>query len=93
MDKVKVYGSQTWPHCAPTKEYLLEKGLEFDYFDINEDDDARAEFLALRTKYNEYDEIVKAGQRFGIPAVFYNNEVVIGYNVEQLDHLLGHLYK
>ena len=41
MKNVKVFTSQTWPHCPAVKNYLTEKNVPFEEKDINADMEAR----------------------------------------------------
>lgn len=91
MEKIKFYGAGFWGGCAPVKEYLSEKGIDYDYIDISETEENKEEFYKLREQYEEYSEIVEEGARFGIPALFYDNEVIIGFDKEKIDELIKKL--
>ncbi len=91
MEKIKMYGAAFWGGCAPVKEYLLEKGIDYDYVDISESEANKAEFMNLREKFEEYTDIIKGGVSFGIPALFYNGEVVIGGDTDKIDALIAKL--
>jgi glutaredoxin len=45
--KVVVYTMTGCPHCAGVKQYLKEKGVEFEERNVLEDDDAMADFRKL----------------------------------------------
>lgn len=70
------------------KQYLLDKGIDYDYYDISESEEVKAEFLALREQYEAYSDIIKGGVSFGIPALFHNGKVVIGGDTEKIDKFL-----
>ncbi len=91
MAKIKFYGAAFWGECNPVKEYLLEKGIEFDYYDITESEEIKAEFYQLRTKYEQYAEIIEGGVRFGIPALFYDDKVIIGFDKVAIDEMVTRL--
>lgn len=67
----------------------MEKGIDYDYIDITESEENRAEFEQFRKERQEYEEILKNGGRFGIPVVFYNDMLVMGYDVEKLDEFIS----
>ncbi len=91
MKKIKFYGAAFWGGCPPVKEYLLEKGIEFDYYDIMADEKAKDDFYKLREQYEEYQTIIKGGISFGIPAIFYDDEVIICFDKEKIDSLITKL--
>ncbi len=67
----------------------MEKGIEYDIYDVAESDEIKNEFYELRKKYDAYKDIVAEGKRYGIPAFFYGDECVIGFDKEKLDKLLS----
>ncbi len=89
MDKIKMYGAGFWGECFPVKEYLSEKGIDYDYVDITESEENRAEFEEFRNQREEYVDILKGGVRFGIPALFYKDTLVIGFKPEEIDLLIS----
>lgn len=91
MAKLKIYGAAFWPHCNPVKEYLLDKGIEFDYYDIMENEEHKTNFYELRPKYAEYKEILEKGTSYGIPALFFNDEVLISPSSEEMDIMIKKL--
>ncbi len=70
------------------REYLSEKGIEYDYYDISKDKEVKARFYALRERFKVYDKIIAEAKFFGIPALFYRDQVVIGFDKERIDKLL-----
>ncbi len=69
----------------------MEKGIDYDYVDISESEENKDEFFKLREQFEEYNDIISGGTRFGIPALFYNGEVVIGGDTDEIDALLAKL--
>ncbi len=45
MEKIKVYTSSTCPYCVMAKEYLAEKGLEYEEKNVQTDKAARQELM------------------------------------------------
>ncbi len=66
----------------------MEKGIDYDYYDITESEEYKNAFYDLRTKYQAYEEILAKGGAFGIPALFYNDEVIIGWNQTKIDEMI-----
>lgn len=88
MEKIKFYGAAFWGGCAPVKQYLLDKGIDYDYYEIDSSEELKEEFMNLRKQYDEYADIISGGTRFGIPALFYKDKVVIGGDSEELDKFI-----
>lgn len=76
MEKVIVYGSSWWPSCAPAKEFLLVNNVDFEYYDIDEDELAKERFEKLRNDYEIYESVKKAG-KVGIPTFVINGKPYI----------------
>lgn len=74
MKKVVVYTSNTWPHCHTAKEYLSQKGINFEERNINEDPNARKELIQRKI--------------MGVPAIFVDDEIIVGFDKNRLDELL-----
>ncbi len=76
MKKVKVFTSQTCPHCPPVKNYLREHNIEFEDLDINADMEARKELIQRRI--------------MSVPTVIIDDtEVIVGFDKEKIDSILG----
>jgi len=75
MKKVVIFTSNTWPHCHTAKEYLSQKGVDFQERNINEDPNARKELMKKKI--------------MGVPAIFVEDEVVVGFDKNRLDQLLS----
>ena len=73
--RVIIYTETTCPFCLQVKEYLREKGFEYQEKDVQEDREVREELIDI------------SGQQ-GVPVIVINDEVVIGYNQAMLDTLL-----
>lgn len=73
--KVVIFTSPTCTYCHVAKDYFKEKGIEYTERNVGTDESARAE---LREK-----------KIMGVPAIFIDDEVVIGFDKAKIDELLG----
>lgn len=76
MKKVKVYSTPTCPYCNMAKEYLKEKGIEFEDIDVSVNQDAAKEMVE------------KSGQ-MGVPVIEIDNKIIVGFNRPEIDKLLS----
>ncbi|ERT64122.1 MULTISPECIES: glutaredoxin family protein [Peptoniphilus] len=75
MEKIKVYTSSTCPYCVMAKEYLAEKGLEYEEKNVQTDKAARQ-------------ELMKMGYT-GVPVVVIGDEEIVGFDRAKIDEALG----
>ncbi len=75
--KIKVYSTATCPWCTKVKEYLSNKGVEFETVDVSADREAAM-------------EMVKKTQQMGVPVTEIDGEFVIGYDTGKIDQLISH---
>ena len=76
MANVIVYSTQTCPYCNMVKDYLKEKGVEFEDIDVSQDHEKAREMMS------------KSGQS-GVPVVDINGKIIVGFNREEIDKALG----
>lgn len=74
MNRIKIFTTDTCPHCQSVKEYLTSKGFVYIEKNVQKDKEARQ-------------ELIKKGYR-GVPIIVINGEDVIGFDKEKLDKLL-----
>ena len=75
MEKIKVYTSSTCPYCVMAKEYLAEKGLEYEEKNVQTDKAARQ-------------ELMKMGYT-GVPVVVIGDEEIVGFDKAKIYEALG----
>ncbi len=73
---VKVYSTPTCPYCDTLKEYLKEHKIEFQSLDVSQDNSA-------------LEEMVKNSKQMGVPVIDINGEIIIGFDKERINNLLG----
>lgn len=82
MKKVKIYSTPTCGYCNQLKSWLNEKGIEFEEFNVQVDDEAR-------------DFIVRKSGQMGVPVTIIsdkdgkNEELVLGFDTNKIESLLG----
>ncbi len=74
--RVTVYSTPTCSWCTTIKNYLRTNGIRFKDVDVSKDQKA-AEEMARRS-----------GQQ-GVPQTNINGQVVVGFDKEKINHLLG----
>lgn len=74
MEKVIVYTSNTCPYCTMAKDYLKEKGVDFEEKNVQTD-------AAART------ELMDKGYT-GVPVIVVGEEEIVGFDKARLDTLL-----
>lgn len=75
LPKIKIYSSPDCPYCYVAKDYLTQKGLNFEEIDLFEQPEKR----------QEMEEISK---QKSIPVILINEEIVVGWNKDKIDQLL-----
>ena len=75
MTKVKIYSTSMCPYCTTLKEFLKERGVEFEEIDVSQDEKAMKEMVE------------KTGQ-MGVPVMEIDGEIVIGFDREKIIKLL-----
>jgi glutaredoxin-like YruB-family protein len=73
---VIVYSTPTCGYCHQVKAYLHQRGVSFTEHDVSRDRDAAIEMVRV------------SGQQ-GVPVLVIDGQVVVGFNRQQIDHLLA----
>lgn len=73
--KIKVYSTENCPYCVMLKDWLKEKGVEFEEIDVGKNKKAAKEMVE------------KTGQ-MGVPVTDIDGHVVVGFNKEAIEELL-----
>jgi glutaredoxin-like YruB-family protein len=74
--KIKVYSTPACPYCFALKEFLKEKGIDFEEIDVSTNEKAREEIIE------------KSGQT-AVPIIEIDGEIVVGFDKEKIDKLLN----
>jgi len=73
---VKVFTTTICPYCITLKEFLKKHNVDFEEFDVGQDEKAR-------------EEMIKKSGQFGVPVVEIDGEIVVGFDKERILQLLG----
>lgn len=74
--KVIVYSTQTCPYCHHVKDFLKEKGVEFEEIDVSKDKEAAKRMIE------------KSGQ-MSVPQIEINGKIIVGFDKEALEKELN----
>lgn len=76
MKQVSIYTTPTCGYCKMAKEFFTEKGVAYNEYNVGVDLEKRKEMIE------------KSGQ-MGVPVIFVDNDMVIGFDKAKLSSLLG----
>lgn len=75
--KVIIYTTPVCPYCDMAKQYLKQKGVQFESIDVAAD---KAKAL----------EMIKKSGQMGVPVIDIDGIIVVGFNREHIDAALAH---
>mgnify|MGYP001563209801 CR=1 FL=1 len=73
---VTIYSTPTCVYCDHLKKYLAEKNIGFEEIDVSSNE-------------QELEKMVAISGQMGVPVVDIDGNVVIGFDKEKIDELLG----
>ena len=76
MANVQIYTTPTCAYCKMAKEYFKSKNIEYDEFNVAEDEAKRQEMIE------------KTGS-LAVPVIVANNTVIVGFNKDKINEALG----
>ncbi len=74
--EIKIYSTPTCPYCKLAKQYISSKGQNYQDIDVSQDKQA-------------LEEMVKLSGQMGVPTIVINDQVVIGFDKERINALMG----
>ena len=74
--KVILYSIPTCPNCKKTKEFLSQKGISYDDYDVSKNTEKSKEMFK------------KTGQ-MGVPVIVVGDEIMVGFNKSKLEDALS----
>ena len=78
MAKIKVYTTPTCPYCEMLKDFLKEKGVEFEDIDVSKNREAILEMLQ------------KSGQ-LAVPQIEINGKIIVGFDKKAIEKELENM--
>jgi glutaredoxin 3 len=76
MSKVTIYSTPSCHFCHMAKDFLNDKGISFEDFDVAQDLEKRKEMFE------------KSGQ-MGVPVIIIDENLIVGFNRPKIVELLG----
>lgn len=73
---VVVYSTSTCSYCGLVKTYLMERGVQFEEYDVSADKEKAREMMA------------KSRQR-GVPVIDIDGTVIVGFDRRRIDEALS----
>ncbi len=74
--KVSIYTTPSCMYCRAAKDFFKEHGVAYDEFDV-------------ATSAEKREEMIQKSGQMGVPVIFVDNDMVVGFNKEKLTELLG----
>ncbi len=75
MEEITLYTTPTCPWCGKLKDYLEQRGVDYQEIDVSEDTHAANEMVEV------------SGQR-SVPVLVKGERYVIGYDPDSLERML-----
>lgn len=76
MKKVEIYSTPTCHFCHSAKEFFNANNVAFTDYDVSTDEARRS-------------EVIERSGQMGVPVIFIDDEMIIGYNEPKIKELLG----
>lgn len=76
MKNVKIYTTSTCFWCNAAKEFFKKKGIAFK--EINVSASPIAQF-----------EMIKKSNQMGVPVIDINGQIIVGFNKDRIEEVLG----
>ena len=76
MNKVKIYTTPTCVYCKMAKEYFKKNNVQYEEFDVFQDEKAR-------------EEMVQKSHQFGVPVIEIGKEIFVGFDRAGIAKALG----
>jgi len=73
---INIYSTPTCPYCHMVKDYLKGKGIEFNDYNVAEDQ-------------SKAQEMVEKSGQMGIPVIEIDNNIIVGFDKPEIDRLLN----
>jgi len=75
MNSIKIYSTVNCAYCKMAKDYLKDKGFEYEEFDVG-------------TNVKSRNEMFEKTHQMGVPVIDINGKIIIGFKKEEIDSAL-----
>ena len=75
-NKVRVFSTPSCPYCVTLEAFLNEKGIQYEHFNVAEDNKAR-------------DEMIEKSGQMGVPVIEIDGEMIVGFDRDKIVEKLG----
>ena len=76
MKKVVIYSTPTCPFCIRVKQFMRENDIAFEDIDVSANPE-------------KAQEMIKISGQMGVPVIYIDGEIVVGFDKERIKELLG----
>ena len=76
MKKVEIYSTPTCHFCHMAKDFFTANNVAFTDYDVSTDETRRT-------------EVVERSGQMGVPVIFIDDQMVIGFNEDKIKEFLG----
>ena len=76
MKKVLIYSTPTCVYCKMAKEFFKKNNIEYQDFNVAEDEGAR-------------EEMVQKSHQLGVPVIDIEGDIFVGFNRPEMEKALG----
>ncbi|PIT96610.1 NrdH-redoxin [Candidatus Campbellbacteria bacterium CG10_big_fil_rev_8_21_14_0_10_35_52] len=76
VKNIIIYSTPTCHFCQMAKEFFKEKDIEYTNYDVSTDMEKR-------------EEMIKKSGQMGVPVIFIDNEMMIGFDRDKISSALG----
>ena len=73
---IRIFSTPSCPYCVTLKEFLKERGFEFEDLNVATDEKAR-------------EEMVQKSQQMGVPVIEINGQIIVGFDKKKIVQLLN----
>ena len=75
---ISVYSTPTCTFCTQVKNYLRERHVKFNDYDVSRDQ-------------RKGEEMLHKSRQTGVPVIDFNGSVIVGFDRNRLDRLIAQL--
>ena len=76
MANIKIYSTATCPYCEMAKEYFDKNKIQYQSFNVAEDEKAAQ-------------EMVQKSHQMGVPVIDIDGTIIVGFDKGAIDQALG----